>query len=56
MAALFGADEVLAVGGVLGTAAMALALLPRSTRELGRYEPPAPGPGVTPVVVAVRQP
>jgi MFS family permease len=40
-AAAFGAVEVMAVGGVLGTGIMLLALIPRSTRQLERYESPS---------------
>ena len=38
VAARYGAVEVMVVGGAVGTAAMALALLPRSTRTLARLE------------------
>lgn len=37
-----GAAEVMVVGGLVGTVVMALALLPRSTRELARLEEPGP--------------
>jgi len=47
-----GAVEVLVGGGLLGTLAMALALLPRSTRELPRWEgAPAPEGVLTAAVV-----
>jgi MFS family permease len=39
-ARLWGAVNVLVVGGLIGTTACALALLPRSTRTLARIEPP----------------
>jgi MFS family permease len=46
-AAVFGDTEVLIGGGLIGTAAMALALLPRPTRALTRLED-LPGPAVAP--------
>jgi MFS family permease len=45
-AAVFGAVEVMAVGGALGTAIMLMALLPRSTRRLERYEAPSSPAGL----------
>ena len=44
LAEALGGPELLVVGGVAGSVAMALALLPRSTRELARLEqePPVP--------------
>ncbi len=38
----FGAVRVLEVGGLVGTAIMALAFIPRSTRTMTRYETPEP--------------
>ena len=40
VAARLGGSEVMVAGGVLGSLVMALALLPRSTRELQRWEGP----------------
>ena len=53
VAARAGAVELLVVGGVLGTAVMALALLPRSTRQLARLQsdPDAAPPAAAPVAV-----
>ena len=52
LAARLGAQEVMVTGGVLGAVAMALALLPRSTRRLTRWEdPPAPEGVLTAAVV-----
>ena len=42
LAAVAGAERVLVAGGLIGTAVMILALLPRSTRTLVRLEEPAP--------------
>jgi hypothetical protein len=39
-ARLWGSAHVLVVGGLIGTTACALALLPRSTRTLARLEAP----------------
>lgn len=48
-----GAQRVMAVGGVLGALAMVLALLPRSTRDLTRWEhSPAPEGVLTAAVVS----
>ena len=48
----FGAVEVMVAGGVIGGVAMVLALLPRSTRELARWEgPPSPEGVLTAAVV-----
>ena len=49
-----GATDVMVGGGLLGAAVMALALLPRSTRHLQRWEGPEPATGVvqTPAVMA----
>jgi hypothetical protein len=44
----FGASRVLAVGGLVGSAALLLALLPRETRELTRYEAPPSVPAAVP--------
>jgi hypothetical protein len=44
LARAVGAQAVLGWGGVVGTAGMALALLPRSTRRLARLDPPGPAP------------
>ena len=54
VAAALGAQPVMVVGGVLGSLAMVLALLPGSTRELTRWEggPPAPAGVLTAAVVA----
>lgn len=53
VAARLGAVEVMVVGGLLGSGVMALALLPRSTRQLARWEgPPAPQGVVTAAVVS----
>jgi MFS family permease len=41
VAEVFGAVEVMVVGGALGSAIMLLALVPRSTRRLERYDGPA---------------
>ena len=47
-----GAVEVMVAGGVVGGVAMGLALLPRSTRELARWEgPPSPEGVLTAAVV-----
>lgn len=41
LAGAYGGPRLLVVGGLVGTAVMALALLPRSTRELTRLDEPA---------------
>ncbi len=45
-----GAVPLLVVGGAAGSVAMALALLPRATRELARLEGPADVPVPLPLV------
>jgi MFS family permease len=44
LASAFGARTVLGVGSVVGLVLLLLALLPRSTRELGDADPPEPRP------------
>ena len=49
-ASAFGAVEVTVVGGLVGGVAMALAVLPRSTRTLGLDDtPPVMAPALQPV-------
>ena len=55
-AAAFGAVEVLAVGGVLGSVIMLMALLPRSTRRLERYDAPVPPVVLGPAPVVLGAP
>ncbi|CAN5226885.1 MFS transporter [soil metagenome] len=52
----FGAVEVLTWGGLLGSAVTALALLPRSTRELERYERPPSAEGVVTAAIVSTAP
>ena len=51
-----GAREVMVVGGVLGSTAMVLALLPRSTRGLTRWEAPPQPEGVLTAAVVTAVP
>ena len=44
LASAFGARTVLGVGSVIGLVLLLVALLPRSTRELGDADPPEPRP------------
>jgi MFS family permease len=54
--AALGEVEVMTVGGVLGALAMALALLPRSTRTLERWEGEASHEGLLPPVAITGAP
>jgi MFS family permease len=54
--AALGEVEVMTVGGVLGGLAMALALLPRSTRQLERWEGEASHEGLLPPVAVTGAP
>jgi MFS family permease len=56
VAAVYGRAEVIVVGGVIGTVVMALALLPRSTRELPRWEGAGGGGGAVTAPVVVGAP
>lgn len=56
VAEVHGQVEVMVAGGVIGVAVMALALLPRSTRELPRWEGAGGGEGVWTAPVVVRAP
>ena len=51
LAEAVGGPELLVAGGVVGSAAMALALLPRSTRDLARLEEPTAADVPLPLVV-----
>jgi MFS family permease len=56
VAAVYGRAEVMVVGGVIGVVVMALALLPRSTRELPRWEGATEGGGAVTAPVVVGAP
>lgn len=56
VAARVGGTEVLVAGGLIGAAAMCLALLPRSTRELARWEGAPQAEGVLTAAVVTGAP
>ena len=56
LAAALGAQDVMLAGGLLGGAVMVLALLPRSTRELSRWQDAPPPEGVLAAAVVTTAP
>ena len=56
VAEAYGAVEVMAVGGALGSAIMLLALVPRSTRQLERYDAPSAPAGLGAAAVMIGAP
>ncbi len=56
LAERLGATEVMTVGGIVGAVAMALALLPRSTRALERYQSPPAAEGIAMAAVVSTAP